>query len=112
MEKYVAPRPRERKKNMNLIEGVKTIESRNPLVSIIIPEYNEEHSIKNVINRIPKRFVDEIILVDDGSTDNTVKLVKEINRKIKKIELKNSVSDISSMMFKRKDHEESFNYWI
>ena len=44
-----------------------------PLLSVIIPVYNEEHHVAEVIRRvrdvpIPK----EIIVVDDGSTDRTV----------------------------------------
>lgn len=65
----------------------KNSEKKNPLISIVIPIYNEEQSIKNVINRIPDHLHYEIILVDDGSTDNSIKKVKEINnRKIKIIQ--------------------------
>lgn len=38
--------------------------------SVVIPAYNEAASIRNVIVE-GKRFCDEIIVVDDGSTDNT-----------------------------------------
>jgi len=38
--------------------------------SVVIPAYNEAASIRNVIVEC-KRFCDEIIVVDDGSTDNT-----------------------------------------
>lgn len=42
---------------------------------VLIPAYNEEQTIVDVINKIPKKLlgVDEIItmIVDDGSTDNT-----------------------------------------
>jgi glycosyltransferase involved in cell wall biosynthesis len=38
--------------------------------SAVIPAYNEAASIRNVIVEC-KRFCDEIIVVDDGSTDNT-----------------------------------------
>jgi len=50
------------------------------LISVIIPVYNEENSIKEVIERIPNHLNYEIIIVDDGSTDNSVSKVKEINR--------------------------------
>jgi len=54
------------------------------LVSIIIPLYNEENSIKNVLTRIPNHHKYEIILVDDGSTDSSMEKAKEIkNRTIK-----------------------------
>jgi len=55
---------------------------KDPLVSIIIPLYNEENSIKEVINRIPDKYRYEIIVVDDGSKDNSVKRVQEIEREI------------------------------
>ncbi len=50
------------------------------LISVIIPVYNEENSIKDVIERIPNHRKYEIVIVDDGSTDNSVSKVKEINR--------------------------------
>ncbi len=54
------------------------------LISVIIPIYNEENSIKDVIERIPNHRNYEIILVDDGSTDNSLEKVKLIrNRQIK-----------------------------
>jgi len=51
--------------------------------SIIIPAYNEEESIAQVItgvkNYLPKEKYDyEIIVVDDGSTDQTNKILKNI----------------------------------
>ncbi|MFX1311081.1 MAG: glycosyltransferase family 2 protein [Promethearchaeota archaeon] len=57
----------------------------NPSISIIIPLYNEEHSIKNVIERIPNHSSYEIIVVDDGSTDKSVKRIREIKDKDIKI---------------------------
>ena len=56
----------------------------NPLISVIIPLFNEENTIKNVIERIPNHQEYEIIIVDDGSTDTSVKKVQEItNKKIR-----------------------------
>ena len=50
------------------------------LISVIIPVYNEENSIKNVIERIPNHHNYEIILVDDGSTDKSVLKIKELKQ--------------------------------
>lgn len=50
------------------------------LISVIIPVYNEENSIKDVIDRIPNHLNYEIILIDDGSTDKSVLKIKEIER--------------------------------
>ena len=57
----------------------------NPLISVVIPLYNEEFSIKDVVDRIPNHRLLEIIIVDDGSTDNSVKKIKEIKDKNIKI---------------------------
>ena len=56
---------------------------KNRFVSIVIPLYNEEHSIQEVIKRIPNHRRYEIVLVDDGSTDNSVERALEVNRDIK-----------------------------
>lgn len=45
------------------------------LVKVIIPAFNEEDAISKVINDIPK-IVDEIIVIDNGSSDATVKNAK------------------------------------
>lgn len=45
-------------------------------VSVIMPAYNEEELIVKALNSIPKN-VTEIIIVNDGSTDSTLKIAKE-----------------------------------
>jgi len=44
----------------------------------IIPAYNEEKQINSVINKT-KKYVDEVIVVDDGSKDSTGEIAKKSN---------------------------------
>lgn len=52
----------------------------NELVSIIIPIYNAEKSISDSINSILKQNYKniEVVLVDDGSKDNSLQICKDI----------------------------------
>lgn len=43
-------------------------------VSVIIPALNEEMSIGEVVRQIPKQYVTEIIVVDNGSADRTAEV--------------------------------------
>ena len=51
----------------------------NNIVSVIIPNYNNEYFIQEVISRILKSTYKniEIIIVDDKSTDNSVKIIQD-----------------------------------
>lgn len=50
-------------------------------VSIIIPAYNEEEGIKKTVLDVKKTLPNaEIILVDDGSKDNTWKIMKKLSK--------------------------------
>lgn len=44
------------------------------LVAVVIPAFNEEKQIRQVINTLPD-FIDQIIVVNDHSTDDTEKVV-------------------------------------
>ena len=49
------------------------------LISIIIPAYNEENTIKEIINKVSKVNINkEIIVVNDGSNDNTYNIISDI----------------------------------
>ena len=59
-----------------------------PKLSVIIPAYNEEKTILEVIERVKKSkisYAKEIIIVDDFSTDNTENILKKIKGKSVKI---------------------------
>lgn len=47
------------------------------LISVIIPAFNEENGIGQVIAEISRDLVDEIIVVNNASTDNTERIAKE-----------------------------------
>jgi glycosyltransferase involved in cell wall biosynthesis len=48
-------------------------------IIIVIPAYNSENTIAKTYSGIPENIADEIILVDDGSIDNTSKIAEKLN---------------------------------
>jgi len=48
-----------------------------PLIDVIIPAYNEEKSIHKVVGDIPKEAVRDIIVCNNGSTDNTAEVAQK-----------------------------------
>lgn len=47
------------------------------IIKIIIPAFNEENGIGEVIREIPKGLIAEIVVVNNASTDNTERIAKE-----------------------------------
>ena len=62
------------------------------VLSIIIPVYNEEKFILNTLKRVIKAdslgLEKEIIVVDDASTDNSIKRIKEFQKNNAKAKIK------------------------
>jgi glycosyltransferase involved in cell wall biosynthesis len=50
---------------------------KNLRVTVVIPCLNEEQGIQKVLNEVPT-FVDEIIVVDNGSTDRTAEIARKM----------------------------------
>lgn len=62
------------------------MDNEKPIVlSIIIPVYNEENTVDEIINRVKEvdlskyKITKEIIVIDDGSRDDTYQKIKKIN---------------------------------
>ena len=88
-----------------LLKQVKFIEEKDPnankkvkmpsLISIIIPVKNGENYLKEAINSIKKQNVlYEIIVVNDGSTDNTSSIARDLGCKV--IDLPKSVGQVKA----------------
>ena len=63
--------------------------TNNPLVSVIIPAYNANGFLSDAINSILNQTYKnlEIIIVDDGSTDETPKILKIFAKKDQRIKI-------------------------
>ena len=65
--------------------------SEKKLISVVTPTYNEEENIEEVYKRVKAvfeksgRYNYEHIFIDNASTDQTIKRLKTIARKDKKI---------------------------
>ena len=54
-----------------------------PTVSVVIPTLNEAENLPHVLPRLPYDMIDEVILVDGGSTDDTVEVARKLLPSIK-----------------------------
>jgi glycosyltransferase involved in cell wall biosynthesis len=53
----------------------------NKKIVVVMPAYNAANTLKITYDEIPLEIVDEVILVDDASEDETVKVAKELGIK-------------------------------
>jgi len=64
-------------------------QTKIPLVSVVMPAYNSEkyigESIESILNQTYKNF--EFIIINDASTDKTLKIIKEYAKKDKRIKI-------------------------
>ena len=60
------------------------MEGTEMTISVVIPVYNEEKYIRKCLKALKdgQRVPDEIIIVDGGSTDHTVKIAKQMGCKV------------------------------
>jgi glycosyltransferase involved in cell wall biosynthesis len=53
-----------------------------PEIVVVMPAYNAARTLKSTLDDLPRDGVADIILVDDGSRDNTVELAKSFGLKV------------------------------
>jgi glycosyltransferase involved in cell wall biosynthesis len=54
---------------------------RNLKISVVIPCYNEEDGVREVIGRMPS-VVDEVVVVDNNCTDRTAEVARSLGAKV------------------------------
>ena len=54
---------------------------RQQRISLVIPCYNEEHGVRQVLGRVPSA-VDEVIVVDNRSTDGTAAVARRMGARV------------------------------
>ena len=50
-------------------------------ITVVIPCLNEENGIKQVLHSLPA-FVDEVIVVDNGSSDRTAEVARQLGAEV------------------------------
>lgn len=59
-----------------IVDAIPTEQTQSPEVLVGIPAYNEAETIEEVVSEVTK-YGDEVLVVDDGSTDGTKQLAEE-----------------------------------
>jgi glycosyltransferase involved in cell wall biosynthesis len=61
-----------------------SIQDSNPIISIILPTYNEDHSISELVSRILRQKLPpfEILVINDGSSDNTAQVAEHAGARV------------------------------
>ncbi len=99
-------RPQRQEPRRELTQQPRQPHQQRVLVSVVVPLLNEEESlrelseqIKNALAKVSGNY--EIIFVDDGSTDNSYKVLRELNqrnRRIKAIRFRRNYGKSAALM--------------
>ena len=61
-------------------------------VSVLIPAFNEQDTIKSTVENVLKsdyKYLKEIIIINDGSTDDTLNIIEQLEKKYSKVKVLN-----------------------
>ena len=68
---------------------------KNYSLSVVIPAYNEQESVKGTVEAVLASdypYLEKVIIVNDGSKDDTEKISAELEKKYKKVQLFNKLN--------------------
>lgn len=51
-------------------------------IVVVLPAYNAEKTLRKTVSEIDREIADEVILVDDQSSDKTVEIARELNLRV------------------------------
>jgi glycosyltransferase involved in cell wall biosynthesis len=51
-------------------------------VTVVLPAYNAESTLKRTVDEVDRAIVDDLLLVDDASTDNTIDAARELDLQV------------------------------
>ena len=51
-------------------------------VVALAPVLNEEQKVGEVVRRMPRPLVDEVVVIDDGSTDRSAEVSRELGARV------------------------------
>ena len=73
--------------------------NEKPLISVVIPVYNTKDKIKSVIRSAQNQNISniEIVLVNDFSNDETIKIIDDIKKEDKRIESINNKKNMGTL---------------
>ncbi|MEM9391326.1 MAG: glycosyltransferase family 2 protein [Bacteroidota bacterium] len=60
----------------------------NPIIKVIIPAFNEQNGVGSVIRDIPQHLVQEVIIVNNASTDETERVAESAGATVLREEIK------------------------
>ncbi len=86
-------------KNSNIFNVKINAFKEDPLISVIMPIYNRQNSIELSVTSVLKQNMNnfEIILINDNSKDNSLKIMKKLKKADKRIKIINNSKNMGTL---------------